>query len=469
MNLLFLSDLIGRFHPVLVHLPIGILLLACFFQLLTVKSRFAFLQPAIPVMLFWGMLGAVFSCISGYMLSLSGDYDGPLVSRHQWLGIFVALASLILYLLYKLSIGETSARVFSFGLIILVTITGHMGGSLTHGSDYLTEGLNSDDEKGVVIKPIPNIQEAALYADVVQPLLQAKCYNCHGANKQKGKLRLDQQEFILKGGKDGKIIEPGKADESEMIERMLLPLSDEDHMPPKEKKQLTPGEISLLHWWINTGADFNKKVKEFPQTEKIKPVLLALQSGSSDGHNKITDVPETPVAKPDETIVKRLKEAGVIVIPVAKNSNYLSVSFVTAGPAADTLVKLLEPLKKQIVWLKLDNAAIGDAAMDEIAKLSTLTRLNLSNTNISDKGLTKLQSLQQLQSLNLGGTKVSAQGIMPLNKLKSLKNLYLYHTGVIEKDWTILKKTFPATNIDSGKYVVKTLATDTTEVQPPKK
>src|SRR5687768_5059991 len=131
-----------------------------------------------------------------------------------------------------------------------------------------------------------------------------------------------------------------------MIKRMLLPMTDEDHMPPREKPQLTTSEISLLHWWINTGADFNKKVKDMPQTEQIKPVLLSLQSGSSDVENAITDVPDVPVVKPDETSVKRLKEAGVVVIPVAKNSNYLSVSFVTAGPAADTLVQLLEPLKK---------------------------------------------------------------------------------------------------------------------------
>ena len=53
MMLLSLPDLIGRFHPVLVHLPIGILLLACFFQILTIKNRFTVLQPAIPIMLFW--------------------------------------------------------------------------------------------------------------------------------------------------------------------------------------------------------------------------------------------------------------------------------------------------------------------------------------------------------------------------------------------------------------------------------
>jgi uncharacterized membrane protein/mono/diheme cytochrome c family protein len=465
MSLLSLPDLIGRFHPVLVHLPIGILLLACFFQWLILKPRFAVLQPAIPVMIFWGMLGAIFSCISGYMLSLSGDYDEQLADRHQWMGIFTAILSLLLYVLHQFSINETIARWVSLGIIVLITITGHLGGSLTHGSGYLTEGLHSADEKEATFKPIPNIQEAALYADVVQPLLQARCYNCHGPNKQKGKLRLDQQEYILKGGKDGKVIKPGKADESEMIERMLLPMTDEDHMPPKEKKQLTPNEISLLHWWINTGADFNKKIKDLQQTERVKPVLLSLQSGSSGDENKSTDVPEAPVAKADDEAINRLKKAGVMVMPVAKNSNYLSVSFFTAGPGADSLVKLLEPLKKQLVWLKLDNTVITDATMDEISRLSSLTRLQLSNTGITDKGLIKLQSLEQLQSLNLVGTKVTAQGITQLGKLKKLKNLYLYRTGVNNNEWPLLQKTFPATQIDSGKYTVPTLITDTTVVK----
>lgn len=468
MNFLSLADLVGRFHPVLVHLPIGILLLACFFQLLTIKGRFTVLQPAIPVMFFWGMLGAVFSCISGYMLSLSGDYEGQLVNNHQWLGISTAILAFILYILYKFSIGETFARWMSFGIIILITITGHLGGSLTHGPDYLTEGLNSGDESGVVMKPIPNVQEAVLYTDIVQPLLQSKCYNCHGPNKQKGKLRLDEQEHILKGGKEGKAIEPGKADESAMIERMLLPLTDEDHMPPKEKPQLTPSEISLLHWWINTGADFTKKVKELPQTEKIKPALLALESGSADVENAVTDVPNEPVSKPDQEIIDRLKDAGVIIIPVAINSNYLSVSFVTAGARADSLAKLLEPLSKQIVWLKLDNSNISDTTMNSIAKLTTLRRLHLSHTNITDIGLVKLQTLQQLQSLNLVGTKVTAQGVQQLNKIKSLKNLYLYHTAVNNNDWGVLQKSFPGVQLDSGKYTVPTFATDTTEVKPPK-
>jgi hypothetical protein len=104
-------------------------------------------------------------------------------------------------------------------------------------------------------------------------------------------------------------------------------------------------------------------------------------------------------------------------------------------------------------------------AMDEISKLTTLTRLHLSNTNITDAGLVKLQTLQELQSLNLVGTKITAQGLAKLSGLKKLKNLYLYKTAVGNNDWSVLKKTFPTTQVDSGKYAVPTLVTDTTVVK----
>lgn len=464
--LLSLPDFIGRFHPVLVHLPIGILLLACFFQLLTSREKFAFLQPAVPLMFFWGMLGAIFSCISGYMLSLSGEYEAQLVGWHQWLGISTAIVSLLLWVLYKYSIAVKTARFVSVLIILLITITGHLGGSLTHGENYLSEGLGSGSD-GAAIKPIPNIQEAVVYTDVVQPLLEARCYSCHGSSKQKGKLRLDQQAFILKGGKNGKAIVPGSAEESEMIKRMLLPLDNEDHMPPKEKSQLTALEISLLQWWVNSGAHFNKKVKELPQTEKIKPALLSLQAGATDKEQRISDVPEEPVVKADEATISRLKKAGVLVIPVAQNSNYLSVNFVTATRGVDSLIPLLQSLSKQIVWLKLDQASLNDASMDVLAKLTTLTRLQLSNTDITDKALLKLQKLEKLQSLNLTGTKITAAGVVQLKGLKQLRNLYLYQTAVGSADWNSLHQTFPTAQIDSGRYSVPILASDTTKITAP--
>src|SRR5258705_5278465 len=96
-----MTELIGRLHPALVHLPIGILLLAGLFQLLALKPKFASLHAATSIALFWGMISAILSCISGYLLSQSGDYDEELVDTHKWFAISTAFVSLIAYLINR--------------------------------------------------------------------------------------------------------------------------------------------------------------------------------------------------------------------------------------------------------------------------------------------------------------------------------------------------------------------------------
>ncbi|HEX6846499.1 MAG TPA: c-type cytochrome domain-containing protein, partial [Chitinophagaceae bacterium] len=247
-----ISEFIGRFHPVLVHLPIGILLLAALFQWLALKPKYVAIHSATGIALFWGMIFAILSCISGYFLSQSDDYDEGMVSTHQWFGISTAFISLIAYLFNR---WENEFAKWAILLMVpLIVVTGHLGGSLTHGSDYLTKGFSKDSTTDKEIKPIADVQEANVYADIVQPIFESKCYSCHNKSKKKGGLRLDEPSLILKGGKDGEVIKPGNVEESEMIRRLLLPRNDEDHMPPKEKPQLKDNEIALLHWWIATGA-----------------------------------------------------------------------------------------------------------------------------------------------------------------------------------------------------------------------
>src|ERR1043165_7871624 len=254
-----ISELIGHLHPVLVHLPIGILLLAGLFQLLSLKPKYAALHTATSIALFWGMIAAILSCISGYLLSQSGDYDEKLVDTHQWFAISTAFISIIAYLFNRWE--NEFAKWTILLMVIGIIITGHLGGSLTHGTDYLTKGFSKEDSTTKEIKPIADVQNANVYADIIRPLFENKCYTCHNKSKKKGGLRLDEPSFILKGGKDGKVIEPGNADASDMIKRLLLPRNDENHMPPKEKPQLKENEIELIHWWIATGASFDKKTR----------------------------------------------------------------------------------------------------------------------------------------------------------------------------------------------------------------
>jgi Planctomycete cytochrome C. len=466
---LFLTivEFIGRLHPALVHLPIGILLTALFLQWLSRYPKYRISVEAIKIILLGGMLCSILTCITGYILSTSGEYENSLVRWHMWMGIAVFLGSAILFYKVMKERFDVFHRIASVSLLGLIIITGHLGGSLTHGSDYFSSALNNSDTIAFKKKIIPDIQEAKAYEDVIQPIFQVKCYNCHNSRKQKGGLRMDDSLLLLKGGKDGKIIIPGKATQSEMIKRLLLPLETDHHMPPREKPQLTNKQIALIQWWVDQGADFNKPVKELQQPSNIRSALLTLQQN----HEEIplpAAIPNENVEAGNENTIKQLNDKGIIVIPVARGSNYLLANFVTASVAKDKDVQALTALKKQLVWLKMGNTQITDKALSIISDCHHITELDLTNTKITDEGLKALQSLNDLQTLNLVGTKISAKGLAALKDLKKLQSLYLFNTSIKNEDLSNLHKLFPKTTLDIGGYNVPFLNTDTIIVKQKK-
>ena len=93
-HLLFsIVTLTGRFHPLLVHLPLGILLAALVLQWISQRPAYASWRPAVSPLLFAGALSAIASCISGFMLKRHGGYDDDLLGKHQWAGIATAPVS----------------------------------------------------------------------------------------------------------------------------------------------------------------------------------------------------------------------------------------------------------------------------------------------------------------------------------------------------------------------------------------
>jgi mono/diheme cytochrome c family protein len=101
-------------------------------------------------------------------------------------------------------------------------------------------------------------QKDVTYAKDIKPIFEKSCTKCHGAERQKGKLRLDSLEAALKGGADGKVIEPGKSAESILVHNVAH-LGDEDEfMPPPDNKDkippLTKEQIGLVRAWIDQGA-----------------------------------------------------------------------------------------------------------------------------------------------------------------------------------------------------------------------
>jgi uncharacterized membrane protein len=471
--LLSIGLFFGRLHPLLVHLPIGVLLMGLFLQALSRWPRFGVSAGVIKVVLLCGALSAVASCVTGYLLSLSGDYDDELVSWHMWMGICVAVISVLVFVMVVRRVGGVVFAGVYVVLLGLILVTGHLGGSLPHGSDYLSSAFDGPEPAVVARKPIADIREARVYGDVIQPMLQGHCYSCHGSARQKGKLRLDDSIWIVKGGKDGVVVRPFHPEESELIKRMLLPVEDEHRMPPKEKTPLKESEIALFQWWIGQGADFSGKVKDLSAPGKIGAYLLALQGGGSGGAGAgggagaSTLVPAGSVGAAAEKDLDALRAKKAEVIPVAAGSNYLLVNFLNAVDVRDADLALLLPLRKQLLWLKLGGQPVGDSGMAVVGQCAALTVLHLNDTRVSDKGLVALQALHNLRLLNLVGTGVTASGVVVLDSLKQLESIYLYRTKCVSKDWPLLKQHFPKTILDSGGYSVPFVARDTVnELRP---
>lgn len=133
---------LGRFHPLLVHLPIGILLIGILMHSLSKKETFKYLKKSVPFILAIGALSAIISCILGYLLSYQGSYDEDALSNHQWLGIAVTIISIFAYLSSiwkKTKKNSLINSIMMIAILIGLSFTGHLGGNLTHGSAYLTQ------------------------------------------------------------------------------------------------------------------------------------------------------------------------------------------------------------------------------------------------------------------------------------------------------------------------------------------
>lgn len=112
----------------------------------------------------------------------------------------------------------------------------------------------ADKSEFASAKKAGSATSAPAFTDAVLPILNRTCVSCHGPEKVKAGLRLDSLEGITKGGDNGAVIKPGKSKSSPLIQRLLLPLKHDDHMPPAEKPQPTAEEIALLRRWVDAGA-----------------------------------------------------------------------------------------------------------------------------------------------------------------------------------------------------------------------
>ncbi|MBL9183198.1 MAG: hypothetical protein JNN17_13760 [Verrucomicrobiaceae bacterium] len=308
---------IGRFHPILLHLPIGSLIFLAMLEVLCMGRKGEAKHGSTALLaLFVGAAGSVMAVLAGIMLSREGGYTGGNFSLHQTMGIIGTAGVLLALVIRLMAMGQGNWELLhayralfflSFGIM---SLGAHFGGNLSHGSKFLTqhapEPIKSQmiamekwmltlvetpkaektEEKApeapkateapkmveaptptatpTTPPPTPAAGEKLVFANLIQPIFVAKCNKCHGEEKQKGDLRLDTYEFTMAGGSESaekkNNIVPGKPADS-LTYQLVISAEDEDmHMPPEGKDQLTKEEIAILKWWIEQGASNTQKL-----------------------------------------------------------------------------------------------------------------------------------------------------------------------------------------------------------------
>jgi len=265
---LWISQLFGRLHPMLVHFPIALILVAVMMELFTVGNFRHSFRSGIRFMVILGAISAVLSAGMGWFLAENEGITGSTLDLHRIIGMASAgLSVLLLVLLRKSELNPSVAAIKTYRTLLFLTgigigVAGHFGASLTHGEDYLTEVLPQDTDQEA---PQSLTVDLATFASELSPekeiqlvtnvrsVLAHNCYKCHSGAKIEGELRLDEKEFVFAGGENGPIIVPGNPSQSELIRRVSLSKNHKEVMPEKGKL-LSKEEIQLLSLWVEKGA-----------------------------------------------------------------------------------------------------------------------------------------------------------------------------------------------------------------------
>jgi len=434
------AQFVGRFHPLVVHLPIALLLLLPLLELAGLTKRWSHLRAAAGFVLYLATASALSAVLLGWLLAWSGGYEGPLVMRHMWGGVTLAIAGIACCFIRAWN--PKAYAVALFFTVALMVWTSHQGGKIAHGEKYLTEFMPDPARTLLGIPPphkndpaspsqaqitpasLPgstpstaagNAALATFFAVRVQPILEGKCVTCHNQNKHKSNLRLDSFEQLMRGSKHGPVIKPGDPQHSELYRRITLAPNDKDFMPADGKPRLRPDEVKVIELWLSAGASNTVAV-------------TAVEGAPPPPPKPKRAVPLAPDYRPRlETITALESSLGIRLLPRSQNPTDGLVVRTISFPdrcTDQTLVKL-EPVADLIVDAELARTKVDDAGLAALGSFVNLRVLDLSYTAVTSEGVQKLAKLQKLESLNLTETEVDATGVA---ELKHLKRLYLFGT-----------------------------------------
>jgi len=414
--------LLGRFHPLIIHLPIGFIVLGVLIELN--KNNLKWSKEALQFIFFWASISGLFSIITGYFQYQKEGYLWETIQGHLIAGILTVILSFTFYLYLKrnLVFKSIKTRFFTFGHILLLTVTGHLGGNITHGEKHLTEPFNnlvgiSPPIEENVIKNYDDFAEKPVFTSLIQPLLNDKCVKCHNDKKSKGGLKMHTIESLKQGGKSGYVLNFENPELSEILIRIHLPEEEKKHMPPSSGKQFSREEIKVLSQWITQGSSFTQKLNEFNIDDNLVSYFFTTE---------MPFYPQSGLPLPNNDIIKTIQSKNILILPINKGSNLFSISMINSPDFSDQDLSIFNQIKDNIVNLDLSNSMVTDSIFSDLKTYSNLTVLKLSNTKIKGNSIGQLSLLPNLKRLYLVNSSFQEKFIEDLLKFKKLESVFLF-------------------------------------------
>lgn len=427
------AQFIGRFHPLAVHLPIGLILLVPILELVGRAPRFSYLRASADFVLGLTTVTAIVAASLGWCLARSGGYSGPIVTQHMWGGLSLSVLCWICWVTRGRFDGGSWHLVYPITLattILVMTWTGYRGGQLVRGEDHMTEVMPGSMRKLLRIS-VASTATAPSRADTfygarIQPIFAGHCFTCHGPDKHKSNLRLDSYGFLMRGSKHGPVIRASNLRGSELFRRVTLSPSDDDFMPKQGKRPLSADEVKLIELWIAAGASDTLSVD-------------AITSAPAPG----TAAPEITFDRIDSAAVAK-QRANVASIVAQLQKQYPNLLEYESRASADLVVNAsllgerfrdadlaaLSPLAAQIAEADFSRTGITDHSAPTIAAMKRLRVLRLIHTKITDVTLRALGGSERLESLSVFGTAVTAASLPIVARLPKLRCLYVGETTI---------------------------------------
>jgi len=299
-------------------------------------------------------------------------------------------------------------------VLLVLVWTADQGGTLTHGSNYLTQYMPAG------FKRWSGLAEASaagsFYEKHINPILDADCTGCHGAGQAKGGLRMDSYESLMKGGKDGAVIVAGSPEKSPLLTRVTLPPGHKQFMPAEGKPPLRAEEIAWIKAWIQDGAS--------PTATTVAGITL---------REERAELPFQPVGDysalmPEIRQMDQTQGAKLKLLSSKPEDGLILFTVDAAGSFGDEQLRQFQKFAPYIVEAELGRTAVTNASFDTLKQFTHLRALHLEETRVTGDGLAKLAPLTQLTYLNLSGTQVTAAAVAPLSAMKNLRHVYLYNT-----------------------------------------